>query len=106
MKTNPDNDLALHAIELKKAALQLKVLNHPLRLDFLQFIHERQKVIVTDIHKKFRIEQSVASQYLALLRSAKLVITDRQGRFIYYSVNYDQLKHWHDLFGMLGLSEI
>ena len=38
--------------------------------------------------KKF---ESVASQHLAILRRAGVVITERQGKFIYYSLDPDRL---------------
>jgi DNA-binding transcriptional ArsR family regulator len=37
------------------------------------------------------LEQSVASQHLAILRRAGVVATDRQGKFIYYSLDRDRL---------------
>ncbi|MCL4132917.1 UNVERIFIED_CONTAM: hypothetical protein GTU68_015212 [Idotea baltica] len=46
---------------------------------------------VTDIYIKLRLEQSVASQHLAILRRAGVVITERQGKFIYYSLNNERL---------------
>jgi len=46
---------------------------------------------VTDIYIKLRLEQSVASQHLAILRRAGVVATDRHGKFIYYSLDKDRL---------------
>jgi DNA-binding transcriptional ArsR family regulator len=46
---------------------------------------------VTDIYIKLRLEQSVASQHLAILRRAGVVLTERQGKFIYYSLDKDRL---------------
>jgi DNA-binding transcriptional ArsR family regulator len=46
---------------------------------------------VTDIYIKLRLEQSVASQHLAILRRAGVVLTERQGKFIYYSLDNDRL---------------
>ena len=46
---------------------------------------------VTDIYIKLRLEQSVASQHLAILRRSGVVVTDRQGKFIYYSLDKDRL---------------
>ena len=37
------------------------------------------------------LEQSVASQHLAILRRAGVVATDRHGKFIYYSLDKDRL---------------
>jgi DNA-binding transcriptional ArsR family regulator len=41
---------------------------------------------------KLRLEQSVASQHLAILRKAGFVKTDRDGKFIYYSVNINRMQ--------------
>jgi DNA-binding transcriptional ArsR family regulator len=38
-----------------------------------------------------RLEQSVASQHLAILRRAGVVDTNRQGKFIYYTLNHERL---------------
>ena len=38
-----------------------------------------------------RLEQSITSQHLRILRNADLVNTRREGKFIYYSLNYDKI---------------
>jgi DNA-binding transcriptional ArsR family regulator len=77
---------------LKKAALVLRALNHKLRQQLLLLIEEEQKITVTEIYVRLRLEQSVASQHLAILRKAGIVITQRDGKFIYYSVNYKRIE--------------
>ena len=47
---------------------------------------------VTELYVKLRLEQSVASQHLAILRKAGFVKTDRDGKFIYYSVNINRMQ--------------
>jgi ArsR family transcriptional regulator, virulence genes transcriptional regulator len=39
-----------------------------------------------------RLEQSVASQHLAILRKAGVLNTDRDGKFIYYSLNKERIE--------------
>jgi DNA-binding transcriptional ArsR family regulator len=51
---------------------------------------------VTEIYVKLRLEQSVASQHLAILRKAGFVNTVRDGKFIYYSVSKERLVEVHD----------
>ena len=75
----------------KKAAMILRALNHKLRQQILKLIDEQQKMTVTEIYVKLRLEQSVASQHLAILRRAGIVATTREGKFIFYSVNYTRL---------------
>jgi ArsR family transcriptional regulator, virulence genes transcriptional regulator len=72
---------------LKKAALVLRALNHKLRQQMIALIEESGKLTVTEIYVKMRLEQSVASQHLAILRKAGIVETDRDGKFIYYTVS-------------------
>jgi DNA-binding transcriptional ArsR family regulator len=89
------NELALETVQLKKAALIYRAINHKLRQQMMRLLHQNSKMIVTEIYKKLRIEQSVASQHLAILRKAQYVKTARDGKFIYYSVNLPMLKLAH-----------
>ena len=84
---NGAHDAHLDYIELRKAALVLRAVNHKLRQKMLDLLEENQRMTVTEIYVKLRLEQSVASQHLAILRSAGVVQTERNGKFIYYSVN-------------------
>jgi ArsR family transcriptional regulator, virulence genes transcriptional regulator len=74
-------------VNLKKAAMILRALNHKLRQQIVKLVDENKKLTVTEIYVKLRLEQSVASQHLAILRRAGIVKTTRDGKFIYYSVN-------------------
>lgn len=87
-----ENTLKLDLLELKKAAIILRALNHKLRQQIIKLIDEHGKITVTDIYIKLRLEQSVASQHLAILRKAGFVITTREGKFIYYSINMNRME--------------
>jgi|SRR5688572_2391172 DNA-binding transcriptional ArsR family regulator len=84
--------LKVDLLNVKKAALILRAINHKLRQQILRLIDEQGKITVTEIYVKLRLEQSVASQHLAILRKAGFVNTDRDGKFIYYSVNTNRLE--------------
>jgi len=90
-------------LKTKKAAMVLRAVNHKLRQQIIKLIDDKQKVHVTEIYVKLRIEQSVASQHLAILRRAGIVSTVRDGKFIWYSVNYakvaEVVKYTDDLLG-------
>lgn len=47
---------------------------------------------VTDLYVKLRLEQSVASAQLAILRKAGFVNTQREGKHVFYCVNYSHLE--------------
>jgi ArsR family transcriptional regulator, virulence genes transcriptional regulator len=88
-------DLNLDVLSLKKAALILRAINHTLRQQLLKLLHQHGRMTVTEIYKKLRLEQSVASQHLAVLRTAGFVVTEREGKHIFYSVNYRRIKDIH-----------
>lgn len=90
-------ELHIEIIPLKKAALIYRAVNHQLRQEMLRLIHRKEKMTVTEIYVKLRLEQAVASQHLAILRKAGFVTTERDGKFIYYSVNYNRLDQIHQL---------
>ncbi|MGZ3839104.1 MAG: ArsR/SmtB family transcription factor [Flavisolibacter sp.] len=83
--------------EIKKAVLRFRAINHSLRQDILRYLHEKGRVTVTEVYQKLKLEQPVASTHLAILRKANLVNTEREGKFIYYLVNYPQLKRIHQI---------
>jgi DNA-binding transcriptional ArsR family regulator len=90
--TENGTTLKLDLLNLKKASLVLRSVNHKLRQQILKLIDEHGKMTVTEIYVKLRLEQSVASQHLAILRKAGFVKTERDGKFIYYSVNTTRLE--------------
>lgn len=94
LNTSSDNGTSVKVdlLHIKKAALVLRALNHKLRQQILKLIDENEKMTVTDLYVKLRLEQSVASQHLAILRKAGFVKTTRDGKFIYYSVNVSRMK--------------
>lgn len=84
-------DVQLDYAELRKAVLVLRAVNHKLRQRMIDLLEENQRMTVTDIYIKLRLEQSVASQHLAILRKAGVVKTERQGKYIFYSLDNERL---------------
>ncbi len=87
-----EKNIPMDLIGLKKAALILRAINHSLRQQIVKLISTNGKMSVTEIYIQLRLEQSVASQHLAILRKAGYVKTDRDGKFIHYSVNNSRLE--------------
>jgi ArsR family transcriptional regulator, virulence genes transcriptional regulator len=85
------SSMKIDYLNVKKASLVLRALNHKLRQQMLKFLEEQEKMTVTDIYVQLRLEQSVASQHLAILRRAGIVKTERDGKYIYYCINEDRL---------------
>jgi ArsR family transcriptional regulator len=70
----------------------VRALAHPLRLRMLSLIDQNDALCVHDIFGALKLEQSVTSQHLRVLRDVGLVNTERRGKFIYYTLNYPRLE--------------
>ena len=87
-----EGPLQIDYLSIKKAALVLRALNHELRQQMIKLLEENQRMTVTDLYVQLRLEQSVASQHLAILRRASIVKAERDGKFIYYRINEDRVR--------------
>ena len=76
---------------VKKSAIILRALNHQLRQQIFKLLEEKEKLTVTDIYKHLKLEQSVASQHLAIPRRAGIVRTERDGKFVFYILNHKRI---------------
>jgi DNA-binding transcriptional ArsR family regulator len=97
MLLSNEQELSIEVNQIKKAAMVFRAINHPLRRQLMQLLHQHARMTVTEIFIKLRLEQSVASQHLAILRKAGFVTTERQGKFIFYAVSYPRVKQIHQL---------
>jgi DNA-binding transcriptional ArsR family regulator len=86
-----NESVKLDYLAVKSAAMTLRAINHKLRQQIIRLLEENKRMNVTDIYVKLRLEQSVASQHLAILRRADIVITERDGKFIHYRLNHARI---------------
>jgi DNA-binding transcriptional ArsR family regulator len=84
---NGNERVVINYATIKSAALTLRALNHTLRKKLLEIIQSKGEIKVTDIYTRLKLEQSVVSQHLAIMRRAGLVTTRRDGKCIYYTIN-------------------
>lgn len=66
----------------------MRALAHPLRLKILGFIDEHGTINVNQIYNTLKIEQSITSQHLRILRTSGVLEAERDGKFIHYSIHY------------------
>ena len=78
--------------DLKNTSKVFRAINHPLRLEIVRMVEANETMNVTRIYIKLRIEQSVASQHLAILREAEILNFRRDGKEIHYSVNQERIQ--------------
>ncbi len=89
--------LSLNYTEVKKSALVLRAINHKLRQKIMELVAAQPNITVTEIYVQLRLEQSVASQHLAILRKAGVLKTTRNGKFINYSVSKERVEQLNEI---------
>ena len=82
--------------KLQASSEILRAIAHPLRLKILSFIDQSGTINVNKIYNTLKLEQSITSQHLRILRLAGLVNTERDGKFIHYSVDYSKVNNTVD----------
>jgi len=87
-----DEPIMINFLHAKKSLYILRSINHKLRQDILNLIDAQENITVTEVYTTLKIEQSVASQHLALMRKAGIVVTRKVGKYIYYKPNYPRIK--------------
>ncbi len=102
VKKNASETIKIEHVSLKKSVEVLRAINHPMRKDMIQMIDEKGSVSVTEIYEKLKIEQSVCSQQLAILRNAGIVKTSKDGKKVHYSVNTDRLEEISNIISKLA----
>ncbi len=83
---------AFNQENLDIASELLRAITHPLRLQIIAFIDSEKLINVNKIYNTLKLEQSITSQHLRILRQVDLVDTKREGKYIYYSLNYDKME--------------
>jgi DNA-binding transcriptional ArsR family regulator len=85
------NKVSINNEKLNDSSEILRAIAHPLRMKILAFIDQSDTINVNKIYNTLKLEQSITSQHLRILRLAGLVNTERDGKFIHYSINYDKI---------------
>lgn len=73
-----------------------KALNDPTRREILEMLKEKD-LTAGEIADRFNISKPSISHHLDLLRQAGLVVSEKDGQFIYYSLNttvMDEMLKW------------
>ncbi|MBI3813907.1 MAG: winged helix-turn-helix transcriptional regulator [Nitrospinae bacterium] len=76
---------------MKKTAELFKILSVDKRIEIIEIL-KKEAMSVNALADTLGITQSAVSQHLRLLKSAGLVSDERQGYWIYYSLNRDALE--------------
>jgi DNA-binding transcriptional ArsR family regulator len=77
---------------IKQAKDVLRAISNDTRKEIINLIHLKGSMNVTELYVKLNMEQSFTSQHLAILRRANIVRTERKGKVILYSINYEKIQ--------------
>ena len=80
--------VTFHQEKLRVSSELMRALAHPLRLRILAFIDQHGTINVNKIYNTLKIEQSITSQHLRILRNAGVLNAEREGKFVRYSIDY------------------
>lgn len=90
LEVGKEKTTVIKSEDLLKAVMTLRAINNPLRKRIIDLVNSNVDITVTKIYQKLKIEQSVASQHLAILRKSGFLTATRNGKFIYYNVNEER----------------
>lgn len=86
------NKVNIDSLKLELSSEILRALAHPLRLQIVAFIDQNKRINVNKIYNTLKLEQSITSQHLKILRDAEILETKRTGKYIFYSLNYPRIE--------------
>ena len=95
------DELQIETANLRKGQLVFRAVNNSFRLQILSLLHSHKRMMVTAIYKTLSLEQPNVSAHLSVLRKAGIVNVKREGKFIYYSINYERLYELHTIAAQL-----
>ncbi len=81
----------LNPKQLETASSMLKAIAHPMRIAILSFLDNGQRLTVTEIHEKLKIEQSTTSHHLGIMKDKGVLSSQRDGKNTYYFLRHEQL---------------
>ena len=71
----------------------MRALAHPLRLKILEFLDQNKNIQVNQIYNTLKIEQSIASQHLRILKNAGVLVADKDGKYMHYTIDYGRVSN-------------
>ena len=71
----------------------MRALAHPLRLKILEFLDQNKNIQVNQIYNTIKIEQSIASQHLRILKNAGVLVADKDGKYMHYTIDYQRVSN-------------
>ncbi len=81
--------VSFNAVKLDYSCELMRALAHPLRLQILEFIDKQGVINVNKIYNALKIEQSVTSQHLSILKLSGVLQSEKVGKYVHCKINYE-----------------
>ena len=75
-----------------------KIMGNEDRIRIVLLLHEKKELFAQNIQHHFYLQQSTTSHHLNKMQKCGVLKTRKEGRHIYYSVNYEMLYQSIDTF--------
>jgi len=72
--------------DIASLARILKAISHPARVAIIAMLANGKSLTVTEIYTRLNADQSSVSHHLSILRDRSVLKTNRQGKYIFYSL--------------------
>lgn len=74
-----------------EAPAMFRALGHPIRLELLTHVAARGPICTCHLEDELPYAQSLISKHLGILRRSGLLTSRREGKWVYYSLDFDAL---------------
>jgi DNA-binding transcriptional ArsR family regulator len=99
--TQNNDSISIGYNELKKIQVILKSIDHDLRKKIINLLYQNERLTVTQLFLKLKIEQSVTSQHLGALKDINILFAERDGKNVFYRLNPEKIKSVDSFVNML-----
>ncbi len=69
-----------------------KALANEERIEIVKLLKKNEEMFAQDIERRFYLEQSTTSHHLNMLKKAGITKSRKEGRKVFYSVDYESFK--------------
>lgn len=76
-----------------------KALANEERIEIVKLLKKNTEMFAQDIERRFYLEQSTTSHHLNMLKRAGITKARKEGRKVFYSIDYESFKEIWDEFG-------
>ena len=76
----------LDVSKLDKVAYVLKTIAHPIRIGIVELLTHYDKMSVNEMCERLDSEQSLISHHLSVMKSKGILICEREGKQVFYSL--------------------